>query len=412
LNIVVSVIILLCIVILAAKLYALNSEKIHFFATGLDYGFHFSEILTLWRLATVCDLDEPNALYVSTSALNECISKVIAEEREKNTINSFKTQQFLDRLYKFRTRITLDKEARRGLDNSRYFDAGQRIRIILPGKGIFLSKIKNNAHELLVLLPKQEDKKTKRVIILKPEEWVGKNISVYLWRKGDACYSFDTIVLASSVFQGDNCLVLKHSENLVRAQKRQSVRCECQIPAQMYMITSAVVDYNMAETEPGFKCLLEDISEDGALIRVGGMGKTNIQIKIQFKLNDVLIIMYGIIRAVEYNKALEQSRLHFECIHIDPSMKNAILTYVYNILPDDQKEKDLAIKLAEDDINEDDENSTGEENAFKSDVEGLSEIEELEDDDEETLDIAPENEVKLRSSFEDEAVNKEQSTNN
>lgn len=407
-NIVVSVLILLGIVILVAKLYVLNSEKIQFFATGLDSGFRFSEIRTLWRLATVCDLEEPNSLYVSTAALNECISKVIAEEKQKNNINSFKTQQFLDRLYKFRTRITLDKEARKGLDNTRYLDAGQRIRIILPGKGIFVSKIKNNAHELLVILPKQEDKKTKRVLVLKPEEWVGKRISVYLWRKGDACYAFDTIVLASSVFQGEECLVLKHSEQLDRSQKRQSVRCECQIPAQMYMITSAVVDYNVAETEPGFKCLLEDISEDGALIRVGGMGKTNIQIKIQFRLNDTLIIMYGIIRAVEYNKALEQSRLHFECIHIDPSMKNAILTYVYNIIPADQKEKDLAIKLAEDDSNEEGENSKSGEPALKSDIAGLKD-EEKEEDAAEPLEIAPEDEVKLRSSFEDEAINKPQS---
>ncbi len=412
-NIVISVILLLGIVILVAKLYSMNSEKIQFFATGLDSGFRFSEIRTLWRLATVCDLEEPNSLYVSTAALNECISKVISEEKQKNTINSFKTQQFLDRLYKFRTRITLDKDSKRGLDNTRYLDAGQRLRIILPGKGIFVSKIKNNAHELLVILPKQEDKKTKKVIVLKPEEWIGQRISVYLWRKNDACYAFDTIVLASSVFQGENCLVLKHSEQLDRSQKRQSVRCECQIPAQMYMITSAVVDYNVAETEPGFKCLLEDISEDGAMIRVGGMGKTNIQIKIQFKLNDTLIIMYGIIRAVEYNKALEQSRLHFECIHIDPSMKNAILTYVYNIIPADQKEKDLAIKLAEDDSNEDGENSEGAEDepAFKSDIAGLKESDDDNENDavDEPLEIAPEDEVKLRSAFEDEAVNKPQS---
>lgn len=412
-NIVISVILLLGIVILVAKLYSMNSEKIQFFATGLDSGFRFSEIRTLWRLASRCDLDEPKSLYASTAALNECISKVISEEKQKNTINSFKTQQFLDRLYKFRTRITLDKDSKRGLDNTRYLDAGQRLRIILPGKGIFVSKIKNNAHELLVILPKQEDKKTKKVIVLKPEEWIGQRISVYLWRKNDACYAFDTIVLASSVFQGENCLVLKHSEQLDRSQKRQSVRCECQIPAQMYMITSAVVDYNVAETEPGFKCLLEDISEDGAMIRVGGMGKTNIQIKIQFKLNDTLIIMYGIIRAVEYNKALEQSRLHFECIHIDPSMKNAILTYVYNIIPEEQREKELAIKLAEDDSNEDGENSEGAEDepAFKSDIAGLKESDDDNENDavDEPLEIAPEDEVKLRSAFEDEAVNKPQS---
>ncbi|MBP5747440.1 MAG: hypothetical protein J6W63_03635, partial [Treponema sp.] len=68
------------------------------------------------------------------------------------------------------------------------------------------------------------------------------------------------------------------------------------------------------------------------------------------------------------------------------------------------KEKDLAIKLAEDDSREEGENSKPGEPEFKSDIEGLKEnAEEVE-----PLEIAPEDEVKLRSSFEDEAINKQE----
>ena len=388
-SVVVSFLIFVAIISLAARLYFINSDKLKFYTTGMDSGFKFSEISTLWRLAKKTDLETPDSLYVSVPALNDCISKVIIEERKNNTINSFKTQQFLDKLYKFRTRVTLEKEAHKGLENTRYLDAGQRLRIILPGKGIFVSKIKNNGHELLATLPKQQEKKTKRMIVLKPEDWEGHKISVYLWRKGDACYAFDTIVLGSTVFQGETCIILKHSEELDRAQKRQSVRCVCQIYAQMYIIKEAVVDYNVAETEPGYKCLLEDISEDGAMIRIGGMGKANVQIKLQFTLNETFIMMYGIVRAVEYNKALDQSRLHFECVHIDPAMKNAILTFVYNVIPEEQKERDEAVKLAETDSEE---NNAGDSQQTENGTGNPPESSE------EEMKIAPEDVITLRSS--------------
>ena len=179
--------------------------------------------------------------------------------------------------------------------------------------------------------------------------WEDHHISVYFWRKGDAGYAFDTQVFGAGVFQGQDCLFLRHSNKLDRAQKRQSVRCVCNIYAQMYMIKSEVVDYNAVDTEEGYRCLLEDISEDGAMIRIGGIGKQNARIKLQFELQDTFIMMYGIIRAVEYNKVIDQSRLHFECTHIDPTMKNAILSYVYNVIPENEKDINEALIASEED---------------------------------------------------------------
>ncbi|MBR6193085.1 MAG: PilZ domain-containing protein, partial [Treponema sp.] len=96
-----------------------------------------------------------------------------------------------------------------------------------------------------------------------------------------------------------------------------------------------------------------DISEDGALIRVGGAGKSNVRIKLQFDLNGSFIMMYGVVRGVEYNKDIEQSRLHFECTHIDATMKNAILAFVYNVLPENEKEINEAMAESENDEKED-----------------------------------------------------------
>lgn len=345
----ISIVVILAIIALVGRILVLNSEKIKFFATGLDSGFQMGEIGVLWKLAKQNELEEPQDLYVSVSSLNACIAKVISNAKETGSENSFKTQQFLEKLYKFRTRIALEKDNKRGLEDTRTLEKGLRVRIILPGKGVFVSKIMNNGRELVLELPSQEDKKVKHLHVLPADEWEGQKISVYFWRKGDAGYAFDTIVLGSGVFLAQTCLFVRHSDKLDRTQKRQSVRCNCEIYAQMYLLNTENIDYHAIEIDPGYRCLLEDISEDGAMIRVGGKGKTNVQIKLQFTIADTFVMMFGIVRAVEYNKALDQSRLHFECTHIEPAMKNAILSYVYKVIPEEQKEINEALIQAEKD---------------------------------------------------------------
>jgi c-di-GMP-binding flagellar brake protein YcgR len=174
-------------------------------------------------------------------------------------------------------------------------------------------------------------------------------MSVYLWRKDDAAYVFDTYVRENTMFNGKSVLCLSHTDNLLRTQKRRSVRCECHIYAQMYIIKSETADLKSMETQPGLKCLLEDISEDGALIKIGGKGVSNLHIKLQFTIGESFIVMSGFVRGVEYDEEKNQSKLHFECTYIDTPMKNAILSYVYNVIPEEEKEIIQAMDLAEKD---------------------------------------------------------------
>ena len=111
-------------------------------------------------------------------------------------------------------------------------------------------------------------------------------------------------------------------------------------------------DEQIIESKNGYKCLLQDISESGALIKIGGKGRENIKIKLQFSIKSKLIIMVGIVRKVEYNQELNQSYLHFECTNIEQSMKNEILAFVYNMLPESEKEVLEAIKQTESDSEE------------------------------------------------------------
>jgi len=366
------------------KVLSLNSDKIQFFSTGIDKGFKFSEVLALWRLASVSELDEPESLYFSLPLVSQAITKFIKETQENGTDGLEKNKKFLSKLYDYRTRISLEHENNKSLDSTKYLDKHQRLRIVLPGAGVFRSEILANASELFVKTP------TRNGIIAVPgQDWVGKEVHVYLWRKGDAAYVFDTVVNNFDVYMGATVLRLQHSTKLIRTQKRESIRAACNMDAQLYFINdTGDVDYDSVDATPGYKCLLEDVSEGGALIRVGGKGVKGARVKIQFNIGESLVVMFGVVVGVEYNKSLNQSRLHFECIHVDEQMKNLVLSFVYKTLPEEKKEELEAISLAEEDAegqrqsdgeldtplpSEPDDSYFDEASAVSSSVEGLSE---------------------------------------
>ena len=62
--------------------------------------------------------------------------------------------------------------------------------------------------------------------------------------------------------------------------------------------------------------------------------------------------MVGVVRTVEFNEEQNQSLLHFECTHIETSMRNEVLKFVYNMMPQNEKEVLEALEQTEDDENE------------------------------------------------------------
>lgn len=341
---VVAIIVISFFLIILAFVYSVYKTKIKFFITGIDAGFSMSDALLLWNVSQICELDEPTTLFFSLPALTKCMSQITNQASADNQIDSPKYQTLLSKLFAYRTKIQNESDNKKGLTSTETLESGQRLRIILPGKGVFASKIINNGKMLIITIPKKND-----IITISAEEWVGKVINVYFWRKGDAQYVFDTIVVQTGIYLGKSTLYVKHSYNLTRTQKRRSVRAKCEIYADLFFIKKSDNNEQIIESKNGFRCLLQDISESGALIKIGGKGRENIKIKLQFSIKNKLIIMTGIVRKVEYNIEKNQSLLHFECTQIEQSMKNEILAYVYNMLPENEKEALEAIRQTEDD---------------------------------------------------------------
>ena len=361
-------IVIIILLLLAIRLSVVFKEKVQFYAQGLDFQFTIKELSMLWKLAHFCGIEEPTALYVSVEALNDAIAHMIELSKADGTLESPQIQDFLSKLYKYRTKIELNDMKHRGITSSRSLENGQKVNILLRGSGVFTSEVINNGRELIIAVPKKDG-----AVLHSGDFWIGKNLSLYLWRKGDASYVFDTRVLSAGVFLSRSVICLEHSSNLERAQKRQTIRCKCNILVNLYILKPSdfmTINYSAVESLPGYKAALEDISEAGALIKIGGRGYPDMHIKLQFELCGMVILMYGIVRSVEFDAKENLSHLHLECTHLDESMKNTILGYVYNIVPMEQKEKIDAMKMTEKDQNIDMEEIMRQEDALLQNLPG------------------------------------------
>ena len=337
-----ALIFLISILVIIFIFVAIFKRQINFYVTGLDSGFSFTDLSLLWQVSEICEIKNPMTLFYSLESLKKCMEHISAIANSDET--DARMQLLLSKLFNYRTKLQNESDKKKTIESTKSLEVGQKLRIILPGKGVFTSEILANGKELILSVPKQNN-----LVTIPGEDWVNKVINIYLWRKADARYVFDSVVTSQGLYIGKSSITVKHSYNLVRTQKRKSVRAKCQIYGNLFIVKSNDVDYYTVETRNGYKCLIEDISESGALIRIGGKGIQNIKIKLQFTIHSRLIVMYGIVRTVEFNESENQTLLHFECTHIETTMKNEILRYVYDILPQSQKEIIQALNETEED---------------------------------------------------------------
>lgn len=330
----IAAVVLISVAASLSFLYFLSGKKMKFFAAGFDRGFSLSQLLILWRYSLSIKATEPESLFESAEAIAKCVLQLTDKSDAGGTENSASMQDLLSKLYELQISKSIDSsDKKKGIHSTRELSIGQKIVIILPQNGVFVSRIVNNLHELTIETPVRRNKdlgNVNRVL------WIKKDITVYLWRKNDANYVFDTKVLASGTFREEPVLYIPHSNNLFRIQKRKTLRAACDIPATLFLLPKKTSRQSEVK-EKGYRCMLEDVSTSGALIRIGGKGLSNVKIRLTFFINSEEIVMSGVIRFAEFNETLNQSHLHFECVSISPKMRNKIMAFVYNTMPQEQK---------------------------------------------------------------------------
>jgi c-di-GMP-binding flagellar brake protein YcgR len=291
-----------------------------------EAGLSIPEARLLYVAAGEAGLDDPTNVLWSPQDMDKAIGVLTggkfpaARGREGNIL--------VDKVYELRKRLEFEKPRyKAGIKSSRQVEQGQRVRILVLGVGVFgATVIDSDGRRLIVSHPSGAR-------LPKGFVWKGKRVSVYLWRQDDACYVFDSVVLDDLRIRNIPVLHLAHSESLLRTQKRRSVRSRTKAPAYLYILKRIEGAFEKFEKEPGLRCIVNDVSEDGFSVVIGGKAKPGIAVKAQFFLGDNQIVMSGIVKSIDYDPGQNRSLLHVEAAKPSTRTRNTIRSFVYKIRP-------------------------------------------------------------------------------
>jgi c-di-GMP-binding flagellar brake protein YcgR len=310
-----------------------SGNWVQFFAKGKDAGFAFKEIELLRRLAIQCNIDDPCALFWSQNQLDICIRSLVRGIRMSGESEEQGTQNFLSKLYDYRRKIEMNKpRIKNGISNSRQMSEGQMLRILVTGTGVFKSQVVKNTSQYMTISRPVNTK------IASTMSWEGMKISVYFWREDDAGYVFDSDVVDEVYSKGVSSLKISHTDALFRTQKRKSVRIKIHKAAFLYLAKDGEEPHKI-EIDPGLKCFLEDLSDSGCAVTVGGKADSGLRVKIQFALDNTAICMTGTVRSVSFREETNRSILHIESDPLPLEIRNQILGEVFGMLPEDEEEE-------------------------------------------------------------------------
>ena len=299
---------------------------LQFYVKGKESGFRVRELNLLRHVAVDNNLRDPTSLFWSEKTLDRCIRGTIIRFRSKNKEHEESSVIFLNKLFDFRKRVEFNlPKYRIGITSSRSITAQQPLKITFPGGGVYYAKVVENMRKYMAIsYPMGKP--------LPPGfSWARHKVSVYFWRPEDAGYQFETRVLGDYQERNYPILHITHSDDLVRAQKRGSIRAAINTNGHLFPLRSIDQAHEEWGTTGGYRCRFVDISEDGAAVMVGGRAKPGIPVKLQTELLDKPVILSGVVKGVTYKQSKNVSVLHIQAVPPSPAMKNLILTFVYGI---------------------------------------------------------------------------------
>ncbi len=307
---------------------------IQFYTKGKEAGFTFREINLLRIVSTETKIDNPTALFWSIKQLDRSVKEIILKLRSRDLEEDEESNRLLSKLFDLRKRVEFDlPRYKLGLRSSREISQRQRVKITLPGAGPFLAMfIENHPRYFALSYPQGRG-------LPEGYSWKGQQIGIHFWRTDDAGYFFKTKVTEDFFNRKYPIIHVAHTDNIVRTQKRRSVRVPMNNPASVYPLRTVESANEMVEESRGLRCRLKDLSEDGVAIMVGGRTRAGIPLKIQFNLSDKPLVMCGTVKGANYDAKKNVSVLHIQAVPPGIQTRNHILTYVYNLFSDQEKVK-------------------------------------------------------------------------
>ena len=303
-----------------------NFPWLQFYLKGRESGFIFREINLLRRVAVDARLENPTALFWSMKQLDRALKAVVVQARARSREEEPGYNLLLAKLFELRKRVEFDQpKYKLGIKSSRKLINNQGIRLTLPGVGPFSSIVVENLARYMAVSYPQGPKL--------PEgfSWKNQKVGVYFWRAEDAGYFFQPKVLEDFFDRKYPLLHVLHSDNLIRTQKRNSVRVETDMPAELFPLQTIEQGTEMQEAEQGLRSRLVDLSEGGAAVLIGGKARVGLPVKLQFDLGDSPVVLSGVVKGANFDPRKNRSLLHIQASIPSVTLRNRILIYVYNL---------------------------------------------------------------------------------
>jgi c-di-GMP-binding flagellar brake protein YcgR len=187
--------------------------------TAKAFGLPPAHLAMLEDLVRACKVKQPTMIFRSSGLLDDTLKKglyslqnarnISPEEREKRAAIIFQIKQIVERSS---ARATV-------LKSTIVLKPGQMLTITPEGRAPFASKLVSNMKDFLTVASPPAARSDSR--------WMrGTRLTVYLWRDGDAGYSFQSKVLGYDTVKGISCVLIQHSRTLRREQRRRNRRRE------------------------------------------------------------------------------------------------------------------------------------------------------------------------------------------
>jgi c-di-GMP-binding flagellar brake protein YcgR len=292
-----------------------------FRSQGRAARFSSAEISLLKKVVQQSETPNPVSLFQSPELVDLCIRSLFQATRNNDPAR----QDLIAKLYEFRKKLDA-RGPKRGLTTSRGIEAGQNLRVVAANAAIYQCRvIRNTPQYLLATRPVNANLRS-------APAWQGQRVSIYFWKEEDAGYVFDGQVLDEVFVKGVSAIQISHSDSLLRTQKRRSLRIKTHKLTYLYLLNDAVSS-DTPETTPGLKCFMEDMSDTGCSVTIGGRASKGIRVKLQFELDKKPFVMCGEVRSVEYNEATNRSLLHVEADSLSQEAKSAIFAEMFSATP-------------------------------------------------------------------------------
>jgi len=299
-------------------------RRFNFYLKGMDAGFSLSEIKLLWFGVRNLNFKKPSRIFGSIEGLDALIGELVGNRKFLRRDEFDSETRALKDLLAYRKDIELNRMRRHlGLKSTHNVPVGQSLTIRVSGAGVYSSKVVENEDDYIAITIPVGDP------LPMGFSWRRSRLSIYLWRKDDGGYFFQTRILEKFYDKRSLLFHLKHSDNIIRSQKRGFVRAPTRIHARLHL--DKKTGDNLMESSLERNCLITDISEGGVGLIADGLIKKGSSLKLRFTLRNETVVVAGMVKGSHYDQAKNESTLHVEFPPISENLSMLLLFYIFDI---------------------------------------------------------------------------------